>query len=96
MAKIQETKSLPGKQAGEVYQAILQAVPKAGLEVWKRRDIAWLVMVRGGNGSAAVDGNVSARPGSQVTVALNAAGLSEEALRAQAETIFTHIVSALE
>jgi len=85
MAKIQVTHHFSGKATGEVYQAVLQAAPKAGLEVWKRRDIAWLAMVRGGQG---IDGSVSVRPGAVVTVALSAAGLSEEDLQECAQAVF--------
>lgn len=91
MAKIQTTHSYTGKATGEVYQAVLQAVPNAGLEVWKRRDIAWLAMVRGGNG---VDGNISVRPGVVVTVSLSAPRLSEEDLQECAQAVF-QAVSAI-
>jgi len=91
LAKIQKTQSYAGKSAGDVYQAILKAVPLAGLQVWKRRDIAWLVMVRSGSGSEAIDGNVSARPGTQVTVSLASQGLSEADLLARSELVFAEI-----
>ena len=91
MAKIQETHAYAGKSAGDVYQAALKAVPQAGLQIWKRRDIAWLAMVRCGSGSEAIDGNVSARPGSQVTVSLSSSGSNEADLRARAEQIFAEI-----
>ncbi len=91
MSKIQETRTYAGKSAGDVYQAALKAVPLAGLQIWKRRDIAWLAMVRCGSGSEAVDGNVSARPGAHVTVSLSSAGASEADLRARAEQIYAEI-----
>ncbi len=91
MAKIQETRTYTGKSAADVYQAALKAVPLAGLQIWKRRDIAWLAMVRCGSGSEAVDGNVSARPGSQITVSLSSSGISEADLRERAEQIFAEI-----
>jgi hypothetical protein len=91
MVKIQKTHNYAGNSAGDVYQAILKAVPLAGLEIWKRRDIAWLVMVRSGSGSEAIDGNVSARPGTQVTVSLNSAGLKEADLLSLSEIVFSEI-----
>lgn len=95
MAKIQKNHSYAGKSAGDVYQAMLKAVPLAGLEIWKRRDIAWLLMVRSGAGSEAVDGNISARPGTQVTVSLSSAGLDEAGLLARAESVFDQISKVL-
>ncbi len=98
MAKIQETHTYAGKSAGDVYQAALKAAPQAGLEIWKRRDIAWLAMVRCGSGSEAIDGSVSARAGANgcaVTVSLSTpaadARASQAELRARAERIFAEI-----
>ncbi len=91
MAKIQETRTYAGKSVGDVYQAALKAVPLAGLQIWKRRDIAWLTMVRCGSGNETVDGNVSARPGAYVTVSLSSVGAGEADLRERAEQIFAEI-----
>ncbi len=95
MAKIQTTQNFKGKPAGDVYQAVLQAAPKTGLEIWKRRDIAWLVMVRCGSGGEALDGNISVRPGAVVTVALSAAGLSEADLQSRAGSVLQEIGAIL-
>ncbi len=91
MSKIQETRSYAGKSAGDVYQAALKAVPQVGLQIWKRRDIAWLAMLRCGSGSEAIDGNVSVRPGAQVTISLSSSASSDEDLRARAEQLFAEI-----
>lgn len=93
MAKIQETRNMSGKPAGEIYEAILKATPTAGFEVWKRRDIAWLVMVRRSEGD--INGSVSVSPGGQVIVALNAPGMTEAEVNALAETYFKAIEAAL-
>ena len=95
MGKIQETQNFTGKSASDLYQAILKGVPQAGLQIWKRRDIAWLVMVRAGTGDNAIDGNVSARPGAQATVSLSSAGLEDSELHARAEAVFNAIKKAL-
>jgi hypothetical protein len=89
MAQMQATRKVPGKPAGEVYQSILQAAPKLGLQVWKRRDIAWLAMIRSGTDSNAINGNVSVRPGAEVTIALS--GSSEADLQLYVEKIFQEI-----
>jgi hypothetical protein len=89
MAQMQVTRKIPGKPAGEVYQTILQAAPKAGLQVWKRRDIAWLAMIRTGTDSSSINGNVSVRPGAEVTIALS--GSSEEDLQGYIEKLFQEI-----
>lgn len=95
MGKIQDTQNYAGKLVNDVYQALLKAAPQAGLQVWKRRDIAWLFMVRSGSGNQAIDGNVSARPGSVATVSLSSPGLSDADLHAVANTIFNEIRKGL-
>lgn len=92
MGKIQTTHDYPGKQARELYEALIQALPKAGLKVWKRRDVAWLAMVRNATGQDAIDGNASTRPG-QVIIALNADRVDEADLNASAEKVFQEIQS---
>ncbi len=96
MAKIQDTQSFGNKPVNDVYQAILKAAPQAGLKVWKQRDIAWLVMVRSVSERDGVDGNISTRPGGQVTVSLSSAGLTEPDLQKQAAKIFEEIARILE
>jgi hypothetical protein len=95
MAKIQESKKLPGKSADDVYQAVLQAAPLAGLEVWKRRDIAWLAMIKHEAAGAGIDGSVSVRPGADLTISLSSDDLAETDLRSRAETIFGEVVRIL-
>ncbi len=96
MGKIQDTQNFTGKPVNDVYQALLKAASQAGLQVWKRRDIAWLFMVRSGSGSQAIDGNVSARPGCIATVSLSSQGLSDADLHAVANSIFNEIRKGLE
>jgi hypothetical protein len=89
MEQMQETRKVPGKPASEVYQSILQAAPKAGLQVWKRRDIAWLAMIRSGTDNESVNGNVSVRPGAEVTIALTGQNLAD--LKSYAAALFKEI-----
>lgn len=89
MVQMQQTRKVPGKPASEVYQSVLQAAPVAGLQVWKRRDIAWLAMIRSGQDNDSINGNVSVRPGAEVTIALT--GPSQEELQACAAKIFAEI-----
>jgi len=47
MAAVEEKISFSGKSDQEVFDAAKQAAPKAGLEVWKTREIARLVLAKG-------------------------------------------------
>ena len=82
MTSVQQNKTYEGKSDTEIYEAALQAIPNAGLKVWKRRDLARLVL---GNGE--VDGQevrcnivVSMVDGS-VTISAEADDLSDDALQ---------------
>ncbi len=47
MASIQRNIQFSGKTDKEIYNAAIQAVPQAGLEIWKTREIARLVLAHG-------------------------------------------------
>jgi len=47
MAALEEKITFSGKSDREVYEAAITAAPKAGLEVWKTREIARLVLAKG-------------------------------------------------
>jgi len=44
MTSVQNKRQYEGKSDQEIYEAAVQAIPNAGMQVWKRRDIARLVM----------------------------------------------------
>jgi hypothetical protein len=89
MTQMQETRKVPGKPASEIYQLILQVAPKAGFQVWKRRDIAWLAMIRTGTDTDSINGNVSVRPGAVVTIALT--GSNQEEMQTRTAALFREI-----
>ena len=47
VASIQGKVQFSGKTDKEIYNAAIQAVPQAGLEVWKTRELARLVLAHG-------------------------------------------------
>ena len=47
MASIQDKFNFAGKNDKEVYTAALEAIPLAGLNVWKKRELARLVLAQG-------------------------------------------------
>jgi ribosome-associated translation inhibitor RaiA len=82
MTSVQQNKTYEGKTDTEIYEAAIQAIPNAGLKVWKKRELARLVL---GNGE--VDGHevrcnivVSMVDGS-VTISAEADDLSQDALQ---------------
>jgi len=87
MANITETMMAPGKSNSDIFEAAKVALPKAGFEIWKLRDIAWMVLAKGKVNDVDADANVMARPGGSVAITVGAEGVSEADLRAAAQKI---------
>ena len=97
MASVQNKKKYEGKSDSEVYEAALQAIPNAGLKVWKKRELARLVL-----GQGTVDGQevrcnivVSMVDGS-VTISAESDDLSEDTLQQVAEKLGTELDKLLQ
>jgi len=90
MARIEETRTYPGKTPGDCFAAAVRGYPKAGFHVWKKRELAWLALAKCTVEGHEVDSNLSARPGNPTPATLNlsAEGLSEEILKGLAEKVF--------
>lgn len=82
MASVQTVKKYEGKSEKETYEAAIQAIPNAGLNVWKKRDLARLVLGKGKVEGQEVRCNivVSMVDGS-VTISVEADTLAEDALK---------------
>ena len=96
MATVQIKNSFAGKGDSEVYTAALQAIPNAGLNVWKKRELARLVM-----GTGKVDDNevrcniaVSMVDGS-VTVSVEGDDLDEAATQKVADSLMSELSQLL-
>ncbi len=97
MAKIEETRTYPGKTPGDCFAAAVRAYPKAGFNVWKKRELAWLALAKRTVEGQEVDSNLSARPGNPVPLTLNmsADNLSEETLKKLAVQVFQAVEEEL-
>jgi hypothetical protein len=71
MAKIDTKRPFPGKSANECYKAILAVVDKAGYKIFKKRDVAWLVICEGKVQGKAANLTFSIPFGSPTSVSLN-------------------------
>lgn len=95
MANITENVMMMGKSTSDIFEAAKVALPKAGFEVWKLRDIAWMVLGKGKINEIPADGNVMAMPGGLVNVSVGAEGVSEAELRAAAQKIIAALKEAV-
>jgi hypothetical protein len=91
MSKCDFKRPFPGKSPSEGYQAILRVVEKAGYKIFKKRDVAWLVICEGKIQDHKVSLTLSIPFGSPTSVAMNLSSdsLDETALQLEAERIFT-------
>jgi hypothetical protein len=96
MASVQIKNTFEGKGDSVVYEAALQAIPNAGLNVWKKRELARLVM-----GTGKVDDNevrcniaVSMVDGS-VTVSVEGDDLDEAATQQVADNLMGELSKLL-
>ena len=88
MASIQNKNSYEGKSGQEVYEAAIQAITNAGYKVWKRRDIARLVMGVGQVEGQEVRFNMAvSMVDNSVTTSVEADSLSDESLQAIAQKL---------
>jgi hypothetical protein len=92
MSSVQIKKSYEGKSDVEIYEAVLKAIPNAGLTVWKKRELARLAL-----GVCQQDGQevrcnvvVSMFDGS-VTTTAEADDLPDSKLTPIAERIFSEL-----
>ncbi len=88
MASVQIKRSYEGKSDNEVYEAALKAIPNAGLNVWKKRELARLVLATGTVDGQEVRCNivVSMVDGS-VTISAEADDLGEDKLNVTADKL---------
>ena len=81
MASIQGKIQFSGKTDKEIYEAAIQAVPQAGLEVWKKREIARLIIAHGEyNGEQVRCNIVTSMVDGNTTITAESNGLDEKAL----------------
>jgi hypothetical protein len=70
MAKIEETRTFPGKSPDQLYNAFEPAYQKAGFNTWKKRPIGWLALAKRQEPDSDVQSTLSARPGNPSAVTL--------------------------
>ena len=88
MASVQVKNSFAGKGDSEVYEAALQAIPNAGLNVWKKRELARLVMGMGKVDDKEVRCNIAvSMVDGSVTVSVEGDDLDEAAVQTVADNL---------
>jgi len=96
MATVQIKNSFAGKGDSEVYAAALQAIPNAGLNVWKKRELARLVMGMGKVDDKEVRCNIAvSMVDGSVTVSVEGDDLDEAATQKVADSLMSELSQLL-
>jgi hypothetical protein len=90
MAKIEETRTFPGKSPDQLYGAFEGAFLKAGFNTWKKRPLGWLALAKRQEADSDVQSTLSARPGnpSATTLVITSEKQTQEQLQAWAVEIW--------
>lgn len=97
MVKVERTGEASGKTPTEVYEAAVETFEQRGIEVWKKRPIAWLAMIRATIDGYSVEGNLAARfsmPTSYI-LSLSSEEMTDEALGRVADELVTALNETL-
>lgn len=97
MAKIERTGEAQKKSPTEVYELAVEVFEQEGFEVWKKRPIAWLAMVRKTYDGCLIDGNLAARFTSPTsfTLTLTSDDLAEAELAKAADSFMNALEQKL-
>jgi|PlaIllAssembly_1097288.scaffolds.fasta_scaffold1169873_1 hypothetical protein len=90
MARIEETRTFPGKTPDQLYSMFEGSYKKAGFHTWKKRPIGWLALAKRQEVDSDVQSTFSARPGnpSAATLVITSEKFPQEQLQAWAVEIW--------
>jgi hypothetical protein len=95
MAQVAESRTYAGKSPDDCFAAAKSALSKTGFEIWKTRQIGWLVMANRKGRRGTVSANCTSRPGAAVTLTLSGEEIQEADLRAIAEEVLAVLTAEL-
>jgi hypothetical protein len=97
MSSVQKTYPIPGKSTADCYEAALEAYPKAGFEIWKKRELAYMLMAKCSGKDGQIDSNLMARFGSptQIVLIVSAENLPEADLQPYLDKIYAAFKAVL-
>ena len=90
MAKIRFENSYEGKSPDDCLEVAIAVIPKSGFEIFKIRDIAWLVIAHKKEANKFIELTMGARPPAvraSVTMTISCDDLDEKALQIHLNTI---------
>lgn len=98
MSKLRVEKKYEGQSPDDCFEASKTAFPKAGFEIFKIRDIAWLVIAHKPEDGSLIEANIGARPpavSATVTFTVSCDDLDKSALQIHLDAIMHAFESEL-
>jgi len=98
MTKIRMEKSYDGKSPDDCLEAAKIAFPNAGFEIFKKRDIAWLVIAHRQENNSLIEANIGARPPAvcaNVTLSINCDDIDRNTLQQKIDNILSEFEKVL-
>jgi hypothetical protein len=98
MAKIQKIKAYSGKSPDGCFEKFAQAFESAGFEIFKTREIAWLVMAHKQVEKGLIEASLGARPpasNANITLTIRNSESTREELEPLSVKIFTELEKIL-
>jgi hypothetical protein len=98
MPKIQKIKIFNGKSPDECFENFPNAFLGAGFEIFKTREIAWLVMAHKNNEKGLIEASLGARPpasSANVTLSISGTDFTREELESYASTVLSELEKIL-
>jgi hypothetical protein len=94
MPKVRVTKSYRGISPDTCFLAFKEAFEKAGFEVWKSREIAWLVMARKTEKEGSIEASFGSRPpgnNASVTLSVSSEEVEQDKLKTYSDKVFQEL-----
>jgi hypothetical protein len=98
MPKVRITKSYSGISPDTCFEHFQEAFQKAGFEVWKTREIAWLVMGKKTEGGGLIEATIGSRPpgsNASVTLSVSSDEIEHNVLANHSDHIFAELEKLL-
>ena len=99
MAKIRIEQALDGKSPDDCFEAAKIAFPNAGFEIFKIREIAWLVIAQLKESNNLIEASIGARPPAicaHVTLTISCNDFDKSILQEHADNIMSEFEKVLE
>ena len=97
MTTIEIKHTIQNKTPTDCFNAACLAYPRLGFTIWKKREIAWLVLAKKKVEAMEIDSNLSARPGNptSINISVSSEKLAQDEINDIGNQILTELIKFL-